>query len=253
MMKHFRFLLLALVVVGLSSCDNITEEIYLEKDGSGTYEVYADMVPSMTKMAVQMAGLFGNDSTGKALDQDELIADILEDLPVKIDSTYSYEKEIDEDIRDSKVYEKYGERMNGFQRGGKDDGYMHMGMRFEFKNLAELTEVMEMMSENQKKGKDGELFSSLGASKAEYFYEKGKFWRKCTYDTQEELGSDDLGMLIMLLGDAYVQTVVHMPAKAIEAKGDHLVSNENGKVVYKYSFLDLVNGEVNSDFEIKVK
>src|SRR5687768_3951249 len=88
-MKHIRYLLLSLASFTLYSCDNITEEIYINDDGSGEYVFYTDMIPGITKMTTEMAVLFADSLSGDSLEA-SLNDNIWKDFPDVLDSIIDY-------------------------------------------------------------------------------------------------------------------------------------------------------------------
>lgn len=260
-MKTFKLLAALLVSAFLfTSCGDIVEEIHLEKNGSGTYEVYTDMIPTAVEMATEMTMKFAGafDST-KVLDEDSIRAHATEmvwrDFPDQLDSTYSYSDGSDS-VSGVHDPEGYGDRAKGFMRGGRSVGYMMMGMTFPFDDDDDLTGFSnfaeDVMEADKKVGLKG---LSQSKSNVKFTYEKKKFAREMSTVEKNDLTDEEKMFFDMLTKGASgtYRTVVHTPRKIKEVKGDGIEKIEDYKVTFAYDLKEIVGGKVNMNFDITME
>lgn len=257
-MKTFRLLSILFVSALLfTSCADVVEEIYLEEDGSGTYEVYTDVVSVAIDLATEMNMKLGApaDST-KTLDEDSIRAhatkEALEDYPNKLDSTYSY-VDYGEDSIPPDDPEGYTKRALGFERGGREVGYVLHGMMFPFKSAKDLTGFLAFVEKSI--AGDIELgLNALSGSKmnAKFKAKKKKFRRTTDPVKLKKLDEDKKSLLELMtvLDSSSFITIVHTKRKVIKVKGSNVDNIEDYKVTFKYDLKALVEGEVRTDFEI---
>jgi len=262
-MKTLRYLLLCLAVLSLHSCDNMTEEIYLNENGSGEYKVYADMIPSIRMMATQMSGLLG-DSTGQ--EQMEQVDDaaineyIWKDFPEgEIDSVFDYRETLDSSVLADPKNKELLERMKGFMQGGREKGYLNMGIKMNFRDMADLQALTKQIEDNQKKeaGGGGEEEDMLGMgglgdmkTETKYAMKGGVFTRTTKIISKPKVKEDEMGMFEMMFGTGKITTVIYLPENVKEVKGEYLKSKEGKKVVFEYPMMDYMLGKVTNTFEI---
>lgn len=257
-MKALKFLLVALSFSFLYSCDNMTEEIYLNEDGSGTYEFYTDMIPSMVNMMTMFAGM---DSTMAAMSPKDLElavkTKVWEDFPSEVDSIMPQEQEfLDKYSSDPKKL-ALAKNMEGFMFGGKARGYLNTGMRGKFDNISELNLLMEMMADNasednpQAKG----AFDQFGDKKPSFGMKKRCFERKVTTVESEDTGTEeeDMDGMKEMLGDAKYITKIHLPKNVKSVSGDHMIKKTDRIVIFEYPLIDMMEGNIDLDFKIKFK
>lgn len=257
-MKFLKFLIIALSFTFLYSCDNATEEIYLNADGSGEYKMYSDMVPTM----VQMMGMFAAMDTTFQGSTEELNASIAEkiweDFPSEVDSIMP-PKESDrgkyqDDPRKLELFDK----MEGFMYGSKKRGYMNTGMRFKFKNMKELNEYMVMVNDQSADSGTGDLKVDMN-----YAYKRKCLKRVCNYskiepETEEEKAEAEMkngvmdGMMEMF-ANSKATTIVHLPKNVKSVEGPGIKEKTDKVVIFEYSMLDILSGEADTNFEIKFK
>ncbi len=230
-------------VFAATSCGTVIEEIYLNEDGSGEYSTYADMIPMLQGMAMMMSSM---DTTSTGEDpMDAIWADFPEG---DIDSTYQYKDDL-EGYSNKEV--KLIQQAEGFMEGGRDKGFLNTGVRFKFNTLQELIDFNELMQKDE--SSDAAMMLSGTDSEASYKMSKKKFSRTWTFAEPEETNAEDEGMMNMMFGETKVQTIVHLPKNVKSVKGDNIVSQDGKKVVFEYKLLDLLSGDANGDFEIKMK
>ena len=253
-MKFLKFLIIALSFTFLYSCDNATEEIYLNADGSGEYKMYSDMVPTM----VQMMGMFAAMDTtlkGSTEEMNAMIEEkIWEDFPSEVDSILAPKESDMEKYKDDPRKMELFEKMEGFMYGSKKRGYMNTGMRFKFKNMKELNEYMVMVNDQSEDSATGNLKIEV-----DYAYKKKCLKRVCNYskaeaatdEEKQEQGMMD-GMMEMF-ANSKAKTIVHLPKNVKSVEGPGMKEKTDKMVVFEYSMLDMLSGEADTNFEIKFK
>lgn len=250
-MRLIKFLFICLAAYLMVSCDNITEEIHLNEDGSGQYAVYSDIIPGMKK-SMELFAAFDTTSTNKSPEEklkkieDELWADFGEE----VDTSFSDENAI-ASITDPKE-KAMMEKMKIFMKGKRKDGFLNSGMRFDFASLDELNHLVNVLGDSQKE--DAELGMDFGESKAEYKVGKKLFSRKTTIFRKPELNAEANAGLAMLMGDGGTYTtIIHLPKNVKSVVGESMIEKDTRKVVFQYDLMDIIKGKTNTDFEIKLK
>lgn len=240
---------LFLIVVVLSSCGEIKEEITLNSDGSGSYRMSADMIPMMRTMMYSFAKM----SADEGADSLEIMAEVEEklwkDFPDEIDSVLNIANRLDEEIKNNPDKMALLESTTMFMRGGKSKGYMHTGLEFDFANSEEFNQLMDLVQEGQQKDKQANM---LGKSETEIKVTPKLFYRKTTQVS--ELDSDKLPPNMSgMMDEMKVLTVLKFERKikSIDVKGYGIVEKSNNQVTLEYDLSQRLN---KGDFtEIKVQ
>ncbi len=258
-MKRVLYFFSLLLFMGLFSCDNITEEIHINKDGSGEYRIYSDMIPAMVQMGVMFAEM---DTTLKDLDPAALEivvkSKVMEDFPEEVDSVLVVKEEQIEKFKDDPLKYRLAQQMVSYMEGGKSKGYMNMGVRTPFRNTSELNTLNQMIQDESEESPQagGPGSSSLldnYDSDITYSYKKNTFSRSTIFKTKGEVDEKEIATASQMLGEAKLRTIVYLPPRVKSIKGDHLVSKDKEKAVFEYNLIDLLQGKVNTDFKIKWK
>lgn len=253
-----KLILVITVLLSFASCDNVSEEITLEKDGSGEYVVYTDMVTSMVKMAEQMMELMAEmDSTASQKDVDPegfrqaTLDKIWEDFPDEVDSTQSLVKMVPDSLLDTPEKRAIAERGIYFMKGTRKEGVMHSGMRYSFKDDTNLNAFLTLLNEASEN--EGGNAPSVGIDDTNYSYAKKRFSRKSTVAAPEEMSEEDKEMMEQMFGDAKFTTVVKTPRKIKKVIGKNIKSQEKKKVVFEYGMMEIMEDLSVTDFEIIMK
>ncbi len=252
-MKNPIFIFLSIIIIFFfGSCDNMTEEIYLNEDGSGEYIVYADMIPSMVKMA----GMFmAMDTTIQGTDEEKLAmieAKVWDDIPAEIDSIMPFKDAKADHIKNDPEKSALAERVTGFMKGGKNVGYVNSGIRLKFKNMDELDLLMEMMNDNANERNRMAGETPDVETEADYSFKKRTFKRVCTYITHSEPSAEDDAMMNEMMGpDSKFKTIIHLPKNVKSVKGANMAKKMDRRVEFEYNMIDVSNGKADTNFEIK--
>ena len=242
----------------LTSCSEMTEEIFVNEDGSGEYLIYTDMLGTMRNTMIQMDEMMTPDSIRNNETEEEKLARIEEriwqDFPESVDSVMDISDRVDPEELSAES-KALMEKTIMFMKGGKEEGQIKMGLKFNFADLNDLNNFLVEMAENQKKNPQSQgMFAGgePGDSKMEFEMSKKKFSRAHTILKKPEIPSEQLAMVQMMM-KGKIRTIVHLPKKVKKVKGDHFVSKDGKTVVFEYDLMDYVKGDLEGDFEIKMK
>lgn len=259
-MKLIKLLLAGLAFSFLYSCDNVTEEIYLNTDGSGEYKIHVDVVPGMTQM---MGGIMAMDTTSERSDEEleALIQDqIWEDHPSGVvDSIYGYDQVSLDSMPDNPEAMAFAQSVKLFIKGTREENFLNYGVKFNFKNINQLNDFMKLMSkENEKADKDDSNFALAGTNKnvkvdTAFKYKKRCLKRSQRYTTIKEQDPKEVEGLRKLFGEGIARTIVYLPKNVKSVKGNGITEKTDDKVVFEYNIVEMSLGNVDTDFEIKLE
>lgn len=257
-MRFLKFFLIAISFSFFFSCDNMTEEIYLNSDGSGEYEIYTNMIPGMVKMMEVFAAM---DTTFQGTPEEltaKVEGKIWEDFPAEVDSIMDMSgKAIPEEISSDPEKLAMYQRVENFMKGSKAKGYMNGGMRFKFADMKELNEFLILARDSQT-DRDREVTNMNNVdTKTDFSYKKRCLKRVMTYTVKEPTGEEDdmkgMDEMMEMFGDAKMTTVVHLPKNVKSIEGNGMTVRNDKKVVFEYNLLDVSAGKVDTNFEIKLE
>lgn len=242
-MRKFVLLLLSGSMLFLTSCFDIIEEVYLNKDGSGKYVTTIDA-----------SGLFSNPFMKSALEE-----------AAKEEGGEDMELE-----RDSMVYYKdmagFADLTTAEQAKVKDlnmritmsesKGEFIITNKIPFKSLAELEEISSIIAKIQSEDEGGGLFSGsnpFGSSAPQFKQAKRELIRLPDASSdEEEMDDETMDMARMFLSEAKMTTVYHLPGKV--KKCDIPNAMVEGKMVtVENALLDMLDEKVTQAGSIKYK
>jgi hypothetical protein len=236
------------LILLLCSCANITEEIYINADGSGKYLVYTDAVSSMRGM---MSGMMS--SMYPEASQDSLMqvieSQIWEQFPARVDSIIDYSSRVPDSIKNDPDKQKYLNNLEMFMKGSKEAGYINSGMRYSFASVKELEQFQAFMNENQS-ATGGGMGMNMPDVKVQYRFDGSSFSRTTIMDEVEELSDSTKMMLNTLLEGSKARLIIHLPKKVKKASKDQLVGKEGKDVTYEFDLIKVLNGEQSTDVSI---
>jgi len=136
-MKHL--LVLAVIAMFAPTFENeITEEIFLNEDGSGRYNVYFDQVPVFVYQKMQAEGL----------SQEAAEAAVWEDHSARFNYSNSVYQEASETFRNDPSLKKLLKHSVYFTIGNKNINSINTGVMCKFDSLEELAVLMELYRTN---------------------------------------------------------------------------------------------------------
>ena len=237
-MKFSTILTLLCGILLLTSCGDIKEEITFKEDGSGNYTISTDMIPMMRNMMKGFAtmGMTEEEKLDTAAVTAKLEAMLWKDFKGEIDSTLDISSKIPEDIKKDPSKMALINQAHMFMRGSQEKGYMNMGMDYTFKNTKNLTELLTIIEEGQKKDKKGSLF---GESKTETKITNTSFYRssKQTKPVKEEDAS--VMAMMKMFESMNLYTTLNFPRKikSVTVSTYEVVSKTDKSVTLKYNLL----------------
>lgn len=247
-MKRFLLLLVTSSLFFLTGCLEVLEDVYLNADGSGKYQITMDM-----------SELFSDPMLKSIIDEQakkEAGADA--DEPLEMDSIMYF--------RDAPGFEKLSASEQTLIRGvnlemsaSESKEKMVITMNFPFTRLDELTKMGEVIQkldvEKDGNGPGGMMGNGMfGTQGAQFALNKRVLTRLPMPDPAELLGQDEenLAMMKMFFQGATYTTVYHLPGKV--KKTDIPNASVDGKTVtVENSFLDIIEGKANLAGDIKFK
>ena len=256
-MKNIRYFFICLAVAAFSSCDNITEEMHINADGTGQYAFYSDMIPGISMMASSMANLFNEDSTMEPASGNDALDELIwKEFPDVIDSAIHYSEFVPDSVIMDDESKVLIQKMDFFMEGGRSKGYVNMGFRYNFPDFDDLERVLKKVEENQQSsGAGGGMMPGLDEMKTEikYSMKENVISRRTVFINQPDLKETDTEMLKMFMGEATMKTIVHLPRKVKDAKGAGLKTINGKTVTFEYTLLEYMFGSVSGDFDITME
>jgi len=165
-MKNIRFFFIAILALALGSCQ-FTEEITIQKNGSGTYKLNVDMGGMMTGMS----GMSKNDSIKKdpeKLDSIIYVKDILEANKDSIAQLSESDRAMINATKDMKMRIRVDE----------EKGMMLMDFMLDFKNISEIDDIKQKLEKaNQLQENKGKEEVEIENHEIHYSYNKKMFKR----------------------------------------------------------------------------
>lgn len=227
----------------LFSCEEMREEITIAADGSGTYEVYTDMLPMMKTMAAM--GLQGEMTEEEK--ETKLNEMIWKGKTGKIDSIIDFKDKMGKEFK-GKEFDEMMKNTVAYMRGGKEDNKMVMGVNFKFKNGKELDSFQAMLEDSQKN--KGET-KGMGKTKSTTKLTPNGFSRSTKVVEKVNLDDANIKMTLQFVTNTKMVTVVKTPKKIKSVKGNFVREQKDNEVVFEYSLASLLKQEINTDFSIE--
>lgn len=252
-MKLSLNLLFFTCLIVMASCGEVREEITFDKDGSGTYEVSADIIPMMKKMMESTAKLTVED--GETMDSAALAAKVDEmiwkDFPGEIDSVISLDSKITPEMKNDPETMALVNKTTAYMRGSREEGFIKTGVKFSFDSSDEFMSFMNLIEEN---GQEGKQDNPLGKTKTELIVTPKSFIRTVEYlNKQEEDPSD--GMALLMLQDMSILTVLNFPGKIDKVDVTHyeIIEKSDRSVTLKFDMIKAMKSDAKSEIRVKLK
>lgn len=247
-MRRFFVFLVSSSLFFLTSCLEMVEDVFLNADGSGKYQVTMDM--SALFSDPMLKGMI-EEQAKKEAGQDA-------DAPLEKDSTMFF--------RDAPGFEKLNAAEQALvkdvaimMKASESKGEMVIKLDLPFKQLDDLQkmgEALKKMEDGATGGPAGILGGGgmFGSQGAQFALKKGILTRLPMPDTKEMLGddADQMAMMKMFMSGASYKTVYHLPGK-VKKTDIANASVEGNTVTVENSFLDILEGKANIAGDIKFK
>ena len=247
------FVLFIFSVFLLTSCGEMKEEIVIDEDGSGFYEVSFDMIPMMRGMMQGMSQLTDEDMT--EADSLEMIAAVEEQIwaqfPDEVDSTMDLQQGIPPEVRDSPEKMAVVEKASAFMRGGKSKGYLLTGVNYKFDDAEDLMKFYELSREGNKG--DPKMDMLMGNTDTELVITANSFFRSQKVAQSDEEDQPDIEVIKKFFKDGGITTVITVPGKIkkLNVKTYEIVEQTKNSVTLKIDMLDLFTTEEPAEIDIK--
>jgi hypothetical protein len=260
------YLFFAILTAGLSSCANYTEELWLNKDGSGKYVVTADL-SSMIEMMEAFSEMGDQDSTAEAS------PGFWESMGGgELDSVVAFTDSIPQEVINQLERPELLDKIQMRVIASKSKELFLTKVEMNFTNLKELDEIMKTMAQanelNKNTQEDGggtlggdEGLAMLTGRKGGHGFtlSKGKLTRSATDQDKsllDEFTSDEesMSMLEMMMGESTFTTIVHLPGKVKKLSDSNKIGKVDGKTIrFEYNMLSLIKEELSTDFVVTFK
>ncbi len=239
-----KILLLLVSIITLTSC-TFTEEITINPDGTGKYNLNMDGSSLMAMMP--------KDSLKNEKNIDSVFS-FKEMFEAKKDSIAKLSKEEQEKIKN---LEKFDMRM----KMNYDTKEFLFSMNTLFNSVTELQDVMNDMSQMQKMNKGSQQQNPMGdigniannGSKINYAYNGKKFTRKAIIDKEalKKIDNDSLDSYQMIFESSKYVIKYHFP-KAVKkvSNPSALFSEDRKTITIEYSFNEYLKEPEKLNFEV---
>ena len=253
LIKQHSLLLCILSAILVTSCGQMKEEIVINKDGSGVYEMSFDMIPMMRGMMMGMSKMSEEGMFGEGVDSLELVAQLEEQIwskfPDEVDSVMDLTRGAPPAISNDPAKMAIVEKATAFMRGGKSKGYLLSGVNYEFDDAADLEKFMEILKEGNKG--DSKVDMLMGNSDTEMILTSNSFYRSQKIEPSEDPDAD-LSKARELFEGAGITTVITAPKKIkkLKVKTYKIVERKGNKVTLKIDMLDYFTATESAEVEI---
>ena len=250
-MKKIIYLPLIACLLSLTSCIDIVEELFLKKDGTGTYSITMDMSGIMAdggiRSLMQMAG-------EDAASEDNPFSG---DDPVEMD-TIMYMKDAPDSVRLAFGNDALLNKISIHQQISESKELMKTVFSIKFDKLSEVEEFLNNMdklqgADNPMAGAGGGLLPSGNGKLKLFSLAKRSLTRfPAVQSDQSALGEEEMGMMKMMMADASYKTIYHLPGKVKAATMKNAVVD--GKTVtVEYSMTEAIENKAKMEGMIKFK
>jgi len=237
MMRKFLILSLGVFTLALSSCLDVVEELFLNKDGSGTYALSYDLSSMLSDptMKGMVEGMMEGDSSGMDFmtDKDTLIRLSQEELMAMPNPDFWKNFQMHIQVDQAKAVFK-----------------VEMKLAFaDIKDIDYFSKNVSALSETE--GGSFAGFGELFPGGSVYELGKGSLTRLAP-ENFEAPSEDDMAMIEMFFGSATYTSIYHLPGKVSKAKiaGSKIDGNT---VTVTYPLMDVLQGKANLEGSIKYK
>lgn len=243
-MKKYLSLILVLSSLLLSSCFDILEEIFLEKNGKGQYLYTIDMSALMDESMKELLQGAGEEGEENSLEG------------VEIDSVVYFKDSDPEMLKKMDKPEIFQRAFMKIQMSDEEDK-MVMQFGLDFENVDEISYFLQNIDKLMGDSMEGNPMGGgmLPSSDAdEMFVQKGKKLTRLGSLALggEEISEDDMGMLSMFMESATFRTIYHLPGKVKKTNIPGAVIDGNTLMI-ETSMLDIMKGEADQKGWVKFK
>lgn len=237
-------------MVSASSCINIFEDIFLNKDGSGRYELRFDLSDMMNNpMLDGLMDEFSSDST--AQEETNMFGTTAEDTTVTL---LSVAQESGKTIERPEFWEQVTMRT----KMDEESGEYYLKFTVPFEELDDVSYFYGRFQDYMPEDGDNEMFGQGGVlpSALSFTLKRRELTRTTRFaGAGEELGSmdeEEKQMMSMFFTGATYETVYHLPGRV--KKTDFPNAAVNGKeITVRTPLLDILEGHAEMDGSVKFR
>ena len=257
-----QFFIIAAVYL-LFSCENVTEEIYINKDGSGKYEIYTTQ--STSAMQQDMMDLT-KDSTGipNPLVGGMMMNLMWNEMGEEIDTLM----EIPDSNKAHPLKLEYGDRIKLLLRGGRAKGHLKSGLQVTFDDINEFSDLWGTLFNSESFKKDMPPGTDFNIIPTNYEVNKRSFLRKGEFlsnfreqliglakidNASPEEVEELIAMMTKTIGDSKMKTIVHLPRRIKSVEGTNFITPDDKTVIFELSLSEVLRGNLTADFQINMK
>lgn len=242
-MKLSNLLLITLLSLSLTSCVDFLEELFMNKDGSGTYRFTIDASSLMELDMDQLQEMMGQ----QGAETPEM------DLPEQLDSTISFKAIAGDQLKTlerPEVFENAHMKINMSQA----EKTLVFTLNLDFEDIEDIAYFNENLSKISGEGLEGMAgLNGLAGGANVLFTKKGKTIIRETGEAPDlNMEGQEMDMVKMFLSGATYTTVYHVPKKVkkTDMQGAFIDGNT---LTLERSFLDVLEGNGKLDGTIKYK
>lgn len=255
--------------MSMTSCGDLQQDLYLNKDGSGTLETSLD-VGELLGMAKNFENVGSDQDTfSDDMNPDTIIPvpappkDAMTLLMEKITDP-AYDQDFDtmmsmlsimpDSLKQQNLRVDLVEKMFVRLKSPAQSGDLTFGIRMKFDNtkqLREMIEYMESFSESNAMGSasplpmDSETFMVFDADMKAgiitvdtVLYEG--FAAQMGMSQDSAMSSEDLGMMEMMFGNSKIKSVVHVPGEVLSCTNQDAILTKDNKVIVEYPMMEVI-------------
>ena len=267
--------LVILLIVGLTSCGDIQQDLTINKDGSGKLETSIEMGELMgMARGMENEGSFQDTFSDDAIIIDTVVnpatqvkntMDALMDRitdpkhPVDFDTLITFLSLMPDSVKAKVKKPELAERLSLRLKSPANSSEMTLGIVMNFDNKEQLKEIINEM-DNLYKDSEVAEDNPMGIDPATFMVfdmnMKEGWIRIDTVDykgfaselgmSSDSLPGEELGMMEMMFGTTKVKSIVHVPGEVISCTNPEAILTKDNKVIVEYSMMDVLkSGKIN--------
>ena len=267
-------LFVGLMIIGLSSCGDIEQNLVVNADGSGSLETTFDVgeMMSMVKGMGDMGSLTNEDVTisgGQQADttaiEPEEVKDPMQTIIDKVtdpayahdfDTMMSFVDIMPDSIREKQKNLDLLRKINIRLQSPANSASLKMGLVMNFANTAQLNEMIQYL-ETFDDSTSTEIVPGMGGGmQSETFLvfdaDLKAGWIKIDSVDYSAMGlemgmsgdstmtSEEMGMMEMMFGNSKIKSSIKVPGEVTSCTNKDAILTKDNRVLLEYSFLDVI-------------
>ncbi len=268
-MKYLLLSIFPILLFSLGSCATFTQEIWLEKDGSGkivtTYEM--SEVMEMMKMMEEMS-----EDTVSAAEEKEGLEGLFSDSDnfEDLDTIISMYDEMPDSVKALVDNPEIMKKMSIRVKANEEEQIAFFSMIIEFDDPNDINEIFNTINESTPDSSkvDADEFEEIkkqftrfkadlknGVITVESFDVKDMLGGEYNEDVDlENMTDDQMEMMKMMLGEGQMKTIFHLPGQILEVTAPGaVIDNNSNTVTVNQNLYEILKTKTTSDYTIKFK